>query len=94
MSIQITLYGDSADLSLMIRHEGDATRTYRFRQSASVTNLVDQMSLVSGRTKSEVVADSIRLTALISKIVGYDAIELVTKCDDVGDLLNFIKSSI
>lgn len=94
MTGQLTIYGGSADPSLLIRREGDAIRTYRFKRRASVANLVDQLSLVTGRSKSEVVADSIRLATLYTKLAGPKALEQVAGCDDVRDLLELLAGSI
>lgn len=94
MTGQRTLYGGSADPSLLIREEGSATRTYRFKRRASVANLVDQLSLVTGRSKSEVVADSIRLAALYTKLAGPKALESIAGCDDVQDLMDLLTGSI
>ena len=91
---QLTLSGDSADPSLMVRREGDATRTYRFKHRASVANLVDQLSLVTGRTKSEVVADSVRLSALFVRLAGPRALEEIARCDSVEDLFRLINGTI
>ena len=94
MTGQCTLDGGSADPSLLIRREGDAVRTYRFKQRASVANLVDPLSLVTGRTKSEVVADSVRLAALFVKMAGPGALEIVAECDDIDRLLEMVSSAL
>ena len=86
MSSQLTLEFGEADPSLMVRREGDATRTYRFKGRVSVANLVDQLSLVTGRTKSEVVADSIRLAALFVKAAGPAALGTVAGYGDPSGL--------
>ena len=44
--------GNFDGISFTIKNEGDAARTYRF--DVSVSNLVDQLSLLSGKTKSAV----------------------------------------
>lgn len=89
--VKITLDGDFGNISFTVRNE-DAARTYRF--DVSVSNLVDQLSLLSGKTKSDVVADSIRLAALFSKIAGYNAMKTIADCNDLGDILNLLKSCI
>ncbi|MDC7951303.1 hypothetical protein PAA26_04445 [Methanomassiliicoccaceae archaeon COG_1] len=83
---QLTLELREADPSLTVRHNGDAARTYRFKGCTSVANLVDQLSLVTGRTKSEVVADSVRLAALFVKAAGPAALGTVAECGNPSGL--------
>lgn len=79
--MQLTIEMKPADETKMVRPAPkSAVRTYRFdRKPAS---LVDQVALTTDYKKSEFVADSIRLGALIVRIAGADALKALTSFDD------------
>lgn len=80
-NLQLTIEMHPADPSKMFRSRPRETaRTYRF--DAKPASLVDQVALTTDYKKSEFVADSIRLGALIVRIGGSDALRTLTSFDD------------
>ena len=77
---QLTIEMIPADTSKMIRPVIKTARTYRFDTKPAC--LVDQVALTTDYKKSEFVADSIKLGALIVHIAGADVLKKLTSFDD------------
>ncbi|KUE73386.1 hypothetical protein AUQ37_09010 [Candidatus Methanomethylophilus sp. 1R26] len=81
--MQTTIEGAEADVRLM---PSKTTRTYRwsrtsYGQTASTANLIDQLALLMGMTKSEAVSCSIRLAALLVDLLGPEILTAASQVD-------------
>lgn len=80
MVMQLTIEMSPADTSKMIRPILKTARTYRFDTKPAC--LVDQVALTTDFKKSEFVADSIRLGAIIVQLAGADALRTLAALND------------
>lgn len=93
--MQLTLEFTEADEKKILQLLGpkSVARTYTWEEKAgtpSVANLVDQMSLVTGKRKPEVVAIAVRLAALYIKLAGPEALEKISSCRSVEELQTLV----
>ncbi|MCH3978005.1 MAG: hypothetical protein LKJ94_07345 [Candidatus Methanomethylophilus sp.] len=93
-TVQLTLELKKADIRKISEALAPkvSERKYRWKGGAkSTANLVDQLSLVTGHGKSEVVEMAVRLAALFINLAGAEAFDTISKTTTVEELMAMIE---